>query len=101
MSERQIKIIGPSVGVGLSVHHSGEVLTVSEAIAESWVHNKLAVYEPPLVETPEDKLPNLENPEGDVPPVDNPEDELPDVETPEDKPADVQTKSKRAPKQSK
>lgn len=111
--ERQVKVLSSSLGTASGVHHSGDVLTVSEAVAESWVHNKLAVYEPPLVETPEDKLPKLDNPEDKVPPVDNPEDKLPELETPEDtvppvetagdKPAEEQAKSKtkRAPKQSK
>lgn len=109
--ERQVKVLSSSLGTASGVHHSGDVLTVSEAVAESWVHNKLAVYEPPLTETPEDKLPNLENPEDKVPPVENPEDKLTDLETPEDKappvetagdkPAEVQPKSKRPAKQSK
>lgn len=113
MSDQQVKVLSSSLGTSSGVHHSGDVLTVSEAVAESWVQNKLAVYEPPLIRTPEDKLPNLKTPEDKVPPLDNPEGKLPDVKTPEDdappvetagdKPAEEEAKpkTKRAPKTSK
>lgn len=113
MSDQQVKVLSSSLGTSSGTYHSGDVLTVSEAVAESWVQNKLAAYEPPLVETPEDKLPNLDTPEDKVPPVDDPEDKLPDVKTPEDdappvetagdKPAEEEAKpkTKRATKTSK
>lgn len=91
MSEKQVKILSSSIGTSAGVYHPGEVLTVSEAVAESWVDNKLAVYEPPLIQTPEDNLPNLGTPEDEVPPVDNPEGKLPDVKTPEDDAPPVET----------
>lgn len=113
MPDQQVKVLSSSLGTSSGVHHSGDVLTVSEAVAKSWVQSKLAEYVNPPVETPEDKLPKLKTPEDDVPPVDNPEGKLPDVKTPEDdappvetagdKPAEEEAKpkTKRATKTSK
>lgn len=108
MPEKSVKILASSVGFASSVHHSGEVISIDEAIAESWVENDLAVY----VETPEDKQPDLGTPEDKQPDSETPEDKQPELETPEgdtppvetadDKPSEeAKPKTKRAPKGSK
>lgn len=87
MPEKSVKILASSVGFASSVHHSGEVISIDEAIAKSWVENDLAVY----VETPEDKQPDLGTPEDKQPDLETPEDKQPDSETPEDKQPELET----------
>jgi len=109
MPERSVKILASSIGFASSVHHSGEVLSIDEAVAASWVENDLAVYvetpedKQPELGTPEDKQPELENPEGNQPDLETPEDDAPPVETAGDKPAEEEAKpkTKRTPKGSK